>query len=101
MRKTDVDIYVDMLKGVFDATLSRSRHDATWYVRSDARSTTLKAIKSVLTELLPNHHLKEKKAPYINKTQTALYGDHEPKPGEVDLIYTTTTRDLVIQKESL
>ena len=97
----DVDIYVDMLKGVFDATLSRSRHDATWYVRSDARSTTLKAIKSVLTELLPNHHLKEKKAPYINKTQTALYGDHEPKPGEVDLIYTTTTRDLVIQKESL
>lgn len=86
----DIETYVDMLRGVFNATLSRSQHDATWYVRSDARPKTLDAIKSVLRELLPNHHLNEKKAPYLHETQTALYGDHEPKPGEVDLIYTST-----------
>ncbi len=84
----DMDKYVDMLKAVFGATLSRSRHDATWYVRSDARPKTLDAIRSVLAVLLPEHELQEKSAPYLEKTQTALYGDREPKPGEVDLIYT-------------
>ena len=84
----NVDKYKDMLKGVFGATLARVRNDATWYVRSDARLKTKNAIASVLAELLPTHELKERNAPYHRKTQTALYGDDEPKPGEVDLIYT-------------
>ena len=29
-----------------------------------------------------------KNAPYPGETQTALYGDHDLKPGEVDFIYT-------------
>ncbi|MCY4653252.1 MAG: DNA methyltransferase [Dehalococcoidia bacterium] len=84
----DIDNYVDMLRGVFAATAKRARTDSTWYVRSDARAKTKDAIQSVLDVLLPNHQLEQLEAPYKRKTQTALYGDHEPKPGEVDLIYT-------------
>ena len=84
----DVDTYVDMLNGVFVATLARARHDATWYVRSDARPKTKAAIGGVLENLLPTHKLHVRNAPYTRQTQTALYGDSEPKPGEVDFIYT-------------
>ena len=88
----DVEKYADMLKGVFGATLSRTHPDATWYVRSDARTKTKTAIKDVLATLLPGHELQETTAPYPGKTQTALYGDHEPKPGEVDLVFTPWRR---------
>ena len=84
----DIDNYMNMLKGVLSATLGRTRSDAVWYIRSDARPKTKDAITSVLSELLPHHSLRQVQAPYKRKTQTALYGDDEPKPGEVDLIYT-------------
>ena len=84
----DVDTYVDMLEGVFVATLARVRHDATWYVRSDARPKTKDAIGGVLASLLSAHKLQVRNAPYSRKTQTALYGDPDPKPGDVDFIYT-------------
>ena len=84
----DIDNYVDMLVGVFASTAKRARPDSIWYIRSDARAKTKDAIQSVLDALLPNHQLEQREAPYKHKTQTALYGDHEPKPGEVDLIYT-------------
>ena len=84
----DIDTYVEMLKGVFAATLARVRHDATWYVRSDARSKTKDAIGGVLANLLPAHKLQIRDAPYSRNTQTALYGNFDPKPGEVDFIYT-------------
>ena len=84
----DIDTYVDMLKEVFVATLVRLHHDATWYVRSDARPKTKDAIGGILARLLPGHKLQIKNAPYPGKTQTALYGDHNLKPGDVDFIYT-------------
>lgn len=84
----DEQVYIDMLRNVFIATKQRARHDAVWYIRSDARSKTKNAIKIVLEEILPKHRLTETRAPYFDKTQTALYGDTRPKPGEVDLIYT-------------
>ena len=84
----DIDDYVHMLREVFKSTRAGVTPDATWYIRSDVRAKTRDAIISVLKELLPNHRLRKKKAPYTRKTQTALYGDHEPKPGEIDLIYT-------------
>ena len=84
----DIDSYVDMLKGVFMATIGRVRRDAIWYVRSDARPKTKDAIGDVLAKLLPTHRLQVKDAPYPGRTQTALYGDHALKPGEIDLIYT-------------
>ena len=83
----DIDKYMDMLSGVLGATLGRARDGAVWYIRSDARPKTKKAIMTVLAELLPYHYLRQRQVPYKGKTQTALYGDHEPKPGEVDLIY--------------
>ena len=83
----EIESYVDMLTSVFSATAERALPDATWHVRSDARPQTKNAIESVLKELLPHHKRLRRKAPYRGKTQTALYGDHESKPGEVDLIY--------------
>ena len=84
----NIDGYLDMLQKVFKSTKDRTQLNATWYVRSDARAKTRDAIVSILTRLLPDHKLVERPAPYKKKTQTALYGDHEPKPGETDLIYT-------------
>ena len=84
----DVESYTEMLESVFGATAQQVRDDAVWYIRSDARVKTKDTITRVLSRLLPHHRLEEKSAPYLRKTQTALYGDAEPKPGEVDLIYT-------------
>ncbi len=88
-----IDQYVDMLDRVFTSTAACVRADAVWYIRSDARSKTKDVIKRVLARLLPDHRLEEKPAPYKRKTQTALYGDHEPKPGDADLIYTPTPKN--------
>ena len=83
----DIEMYKNMLREVFEATSRRTQRNATWYIRSDARHKTKDAITSVLSELLPEHILEERPAPYQRKTQTALYGDTRPKPGEIDLIY--------------
>ena len=83
----DVEAYAEMLERVFSATRREVEPDAVWYVRSDARPKTKDTIKSVLSELLPQHRLEAKDAPYTGKTQTALYGDARPKPGEIDLIF--------------
>ena len=84
----DIDAYAEMLKGAFTATLAQAHSDATWYVRSDARCKTRQTIQSILGSLLETHELQVRNAPYSRKTQTALYGDDDPKPGEIDLIYT-------------
>ena len=83
----DIETYTNMLREVFVVTRRRTQRDARWYIRSDARQKTKDAIMSVLSELLPEHRLEERPAPYRRKTQTALYGDSHQKPGEVDLIY--------------
>ena len=79
--------YEQMLRKCLAATKQRAHEETIWYVRSDARIRTKKAISSVMCELLPNHRPYENPAPYSGSTQTALYGDCEPKPGEVDLLF--------------
>jgi hypothetical protein len=62
--------------------------DATVYVRTDARELTLAATKEVLLELFPEKEAAFVAAPYSKATQTSLFGDKLPKPGEFDIILT-------------
>lgn len=79
--------YKRMLKECLAATKEKTHEGTVWYIRSDARVQTKKIISSVLSELLPNHRTYENPAPYKGTPQTVLYGDHEPKPGDVDLLF--------------
>lgn len=80
--------YEKTLMSCLKATRKRTAPDAVWCVRVDARKRTHDVVVRVLTELLPDHELHERPAPYRKATQTTLYGDKTQKPGEVDLYCT-------------
>ncbi len=84
---TDPKRYEEMLESCFTTTAKRSHPRAVWYVRSDARNQTHDIIARVLDKLLPKHRRYEQPAPYTRATQTALYGDGNLKPGEIDMLY--------------
>lgn len=79
--------YESMLRKCLAATKQKTHEGTIWYVRGDARVRTKNIISSVMCELLPDHRPYENPAPYNSSTQTALYGDGAPKPGEVDLLF--------------
>lgn len=79
--------YESMLRSVFQAVLQHASPNAIWYVRTDARNSTLIPTGTILTTLLPHHRAYQRAAPYSRRTQTALYGDTKKKPGEVDLLF--------------
>ena len=81
-----------MLNGVMRATLDRSRRDAVWYLRVDARERTLAVARRVMGTLLPDHRRYERPSSSPRRTQTALYGDYRVKPGDVDLVYVPRSR---------
>lgn len=81
------ETYSQMLRESLASTRARTDANTIWYIRSDTRPRTKKAISAVMMELLPDHRSYERPAPYSKLTQTALYGDSEPKPGEIDLLY--------------
>ena len=83
----DPEKYRAVISDCFASTLRRSSPQAVWYVRSDARQQTRQIITRALDDLLPDHQRYENLAPYESATQTALYGDSEAKPGEIDLLY--------------
>ena len=79
--------YEAMLEGVLQAARTRARSDAVWYLRVDARERTLAVVRRVTAALLPAHRRYERPSPSPRRTQTALYGDHSAKPGDIDLVY--------------
>ena len=83
----NAETYRKMLKDSLEATSKLTDSSTVWYIRSDTRPRTKEVIREVMSELLPNYRAYEQEAPYKRKTQTALYGDSQPKPGEVDLLY--------------
>lgn len=89
---TNADEYRRMLHESIAATKKCAVDNAIWYIRSDVRPRTKDTVTSVMAQLLPQHRAYELSAPYRRQTQTALYGDHEPKPGEVDLLYMPPNR---------
>ena len=79
--------YESMLHGVLNETRSRAQPDAVWCLRVDARERTLSVVRRVVDDLLPGHRRFERPSPSPKQTQTALYGDHQTKPGDIDLVY--------------
>lgn len=85
-RFTSQVAYRDLLLLVFSESARLLKRNATIYVRTDARSFTRKTTKEVLKEVFPRKTIREVRRPFLRNTQTALFGDDEDKPGEVDLI---------------
>ena len=84
--------YLRMLRESSVSTHSLTDSSTVWYIRSDARARTKDTIAAVMADILPGYRAYELPAPYKKLTQTALYGDLEPKPGEVDLLYMPPER---------
>lgn len=91
-RFTNADSYSRMLHESLLSTQGLAHPEATWYIRSDSRPKTRDIIIKIMAELLPKHRAYCLPAPYKKSTQTALYGDPNPKPGETDLLYVPRRR---------
>ena len=84
--------YEAMLIRVLRAARAQSRQDAVWCLRVDARPRTLGVVRQVMADLIPDHRRYERASPSPRRTQTALYGDHRKKPGDIDLVYFPRAR---------
>jgi len=82
------DQYLSLLTKVFVGCAALLRKDATVYVRSDARPCTAEATLNALKAAFPRKAVDVRSAPYPRQTQTALFGDHSAKPGEIDIVLT-------------
>lgn len=78
--------YRDLLHGVFSGASQMLTGDATVYVRTDRREFTFVTTTAVLRQVFPDKELRCEEKPFDRPTQTRLFGDHEKKDGEVDLI---------------
>ena len=88
----DATKYETMLTSVLNAARERAAPDAVWWLRVDARERTLSVARRVLDELLPGRDIYQRRSVPAKPTQTALYGDHRTKPGDIDLVYSTDGR---------
>ena len=84
--------YEAMLHAVMRSARDRARSDAIWYLRVDSRLRTLAIVRRVMGLLLPTHRRYDCPSSPSRRTQTALYGDHRVKPGDVDLVYVPRCR---------
>ncbi len=89
-RQDDRERYKRLLQSVFKAAAKVMLPDATIYVRTDARDFTRRVTEEALRAAFPGKLLEVREAPYGQATQTALFGDTAPKPGDVDLILSCT-----------
>lgn len=78
--------YRSLLERTFALAAGRLRPDAVILVRTDAREYTLQVTKEVLRKTFPSKRLVARVCPLRDRlSQTALFGDMQEKPGEVDL----------------
>jgi hypothetical protein len=78
--------YRRLLKKVFSRAAKAVEDNAVIYVRTSKDLFTKEATLDALRESFPKKRLIEKRRPFRKPTQTHLFGDKTPKPGEVDLI---------------
>ena len=78
--------YRTLLEQVLGTCASMMADDATVYVRTDARLFTYQTTLDVLRGCFPRKQYTILPQPFRRSTQTALYGDKQPKPGEIDII---------------
>jgi hypothetical protein len=80
------EAYSKLLFTAFKRASSYLSPDAVIYVRTGSRRETYEATTLSLAKVFPNHHVVAEDRPYLRPTQTRLFGDHEVKAGEVDLV---------------
>ncbi|OHB69807.1 MAG: hypothetical protein A2V70_14725 [Planctomycetes bacterium RBG_13_63_9] len=85
-RFTHPDRYRVLLKKVFCRAANVVADDAVIYVRTSKDLFTKKATLDAMRETFPKKRLVERCRPFRKPTQTHLFGDKTPKPGEIDLI---------------
>ena len=78
--------YRNLLYRAFSQTSELLKGDAVVYVRTDRREFTYQITIKVLEEIFPRKRRSMIGRPSHGNTQTHLFGDHTPKPGEIDLI---------------
>lgn len=83
--------YRELIQKVFQGCAENTHKNSVIYVRTDARKFTREITLEVLTEAFPNKKLEVIEQTYSKPTQTALYGDKNQKPGEVDIILSGHT----------
>jgi hypothetical protein len=82
------EIYQRLLMTVFKRASELVKRDGVVYVRTDRREPTLAITKLALKAAFPKHHLHRTNRPIEGKTQTRLFGNEDPRFGEVDLVLT-------------
>jgi hypothetical protein len=78
--------YRNLLRLVFSKAAELLADHATIYVRTDRREVTYETTTEVLKEVFPQKKFHCEAKPFRRPTQTRLFGDHDVKVGEVDLI---------------
>lgn len=81
--------YRQLLTTVFSESKHLLSKQATIYIRTDKRKFTHETTMEVMRDIFPDKRLNEIQRPLRKPSQTALYGDKSPKPGEVDIILTS------------
>ena len=78
--------YKILLDTVFEQASRIMTDNAIIYIRTDKRRFTLETTRNSLLQNFQNWELQEINQPFNRQTQTALFGDFDIKPGEVDLV---------------
>jgi hypothetical protein len=81
-------IYGRLLTTVFERASRLMMPDGIVYVRTDRREPTLALTKQALKLAFPQHQLKRVNRPIEGETQTRLFGNGDPRLGEVDFVLT-------------
>lgn len=80
------EIYRALLERAFAEAAKKLRDDAVIFVRTDAREFARQTTQDVLQKVFPTKSLRIEMSPLRDRfSQTALFGDKQRKPGEVDL----------------
>ncbi len=80
------EAYQHLLTTVFQRASKLLKPDSVVYVRTDRREPTLAITKLALKAAFPKHRLQRLNRPIMGKTQTRLFGNGDPRKGEVDLV---------------
>jgi hypothetical protein len=81
-------VYEQMLRDVLTAAAHNLKRDATIYIRTDARPYTAEETEKAVRLVWPDHRVMVLRNRPRRRTQTALFGDMQPKPGDLDIIAT-------------
>jgi DNA modification methylase len=82
----DREKYAALLRNVFTDSAKLLSNDAVIYIRTDSRPVTLNATIDALRAAFPNKTMRTRKKPFLNPTQTTLFGGESNEDGEIDIV---------------